>query len=231
MTIKKRIAHFAWQLHDLWRFVLSVSLGAMVGVMSWKWLGLGGEVAFLAGWILTWAIYLVLLGIVIFQADGPMTKQRVSRDQPNRALLLIVLIMVALIGNISMGVILTSVGKEHPAHARLLVGLSVWAVVMSWFILHTAFGQHYARLYYENLDRQGRPCPEGMCRGFEFPGGDLPTYLDFMYISFTVGLTYAMSDVNVTSVTQRQVVLLHSVAAFFFYTTILGVVLNTIVTS
>lgn len=231
MTIKKRIDHFAWELHDLRRSALSFGLGIPAAVVCWVWLGLSGNVAFLAGWILTWAIYLVLLGIVIFQADGPMTQQRVSRDQPNRVLLLIVLIMVALIGNISMGVILTSVGKEHPAHARLLVGLSVWAVVMSWFILHTAFGQHYARLYYENTDRQGRSCPEGMCRGFEFPGGDLPTYLDFMYISFTVGLTYAMSDVNVTSVTQRQVVLLHSVAAFFFYTTILGVVLNAIVTS
>lgn len=231
MTLKKGISHFAWQLHDLWRFVLSVSLGAMAGVMSWKWLGLGGEVAFLAGWILTWAIYLVLLGIVIFQADGPMTKQRVSRDQPNRALLLIVLIMVALIGNISMGVILTSVGKEHPAQARLLVGLSVWAVIMSWLLLHTASGQHYARLYYEDTDPQGRPCPEGMCRGLEFPGGAPPTYLDFMYFAFTVGLTYAVSDVNVTSEIHRRMVLIHSVVSFFFYTTILGVVLNAIVTS
>jgi uncharacterized membrane protein len=231
LTIKKRISHFAWELHDLWRFVLSVSLGAMVGVMSWKWLGLGGEVAFLAGWILTWAIYLVLLGIVIFQADGPMTKQRVSRDQPNRALLLIVLIMVALIGNISMGVILTSVGSHHPTQARLLVGLSVWAVIMSWLLLHTAAGQHYARLYYEDTDRQGRPCPEGMCQGLEFPGGAPPTYLDFMYFAFAVGLTYAVSDVNVTSVIQRRMVLIHSVVSFFFFTTILGVVLNAIVTS
>ena len=231
MTIKKWISHFAWELHDLWRFVLSVSLGAMAGVMSWKWLGLGGEVAFLVCWILTWAIYLVLLGIVIFQADGPMTKQRVSRDQPNRALLLIVLIMVALIGNISMGVILTSVGSHHPAQARLLVGLSVWAVIMSWLILHTAAGQHYARLYFEDTDRQGRPFPGGMRQGLEFPGGAPPTYLDFMYFAFAVGLTYAVSDVNVTSVIQRRMVFIHSVVSFFFFTTILGVVLNAIVTS
>jgi uncharacterized membrane protein len=231
MTIKKRISHLAWQLHDLWRSALSFGLGAMVAVISWQWLGLGGTVAFLAGWILTLTIYLVLLGIVLFQADGPMTKERVSRDQPNRVLLLIVLIIVALIGNISVGVILTSVGGHHLTHARRLVGLSVGAVVMSWLLLHTAAGQHYARLYYEDTDRQGRPFPGGMRQGVEFPGGDLPTYLDFMYLSFTVGLTYAVSDVNVTSGDQRRFVLLHSVVSFFFYTTVLAVVLNAIVTS
>ena len=231
MTIKKGIAHFAWQLHDLWRSALSFSLGTLAAVVCWVWLGLSGNVAFLAGWIVSLAIYLVLLGIVIFQADGPMTKQRVSRDQPNRALLLTVLIMVALIGNICVGAILTSVGSHHPTHARLLVGLSVWAVIMSWLLLHTAAGQHYARLYYEDTDREGRPCPEGMCQGLEFPGGDPPTYLDFMYFAFAVGLTYAVSDVNVTSVDHRKVVLIHSVVSFFFFTTILGVVLNAIVTS
>ncbi len=231
MTIKKRISHFAWELHDPGRSALSFGLGTLAAVVCWVWLGLSGNVAFLAGWIVSLAIYLVLLGIVIFQADGPMTQQRVSRDQPNRVFLLIVLIMVALIGNISVGVILTSVGSHHPTQARLLVGLSVWAVIMSWLLLHTASGQHYARLYYEDTDQEGRPCSEGMCQGLEFPGGALPTYLDFMYFAFTVGLTYAVSDVNVTSENHRRMVFIHSVVAFFFYTTILGVVLNAIVTS
>ena len=66
---------------------------------------------------------------------------------------------------------------------------------------------------------------------FNFPGSPEPTYLDFLYVSFTVGLTYAMSDVNVTNEIQRRMVLMHSVISFFFYSTILGVVLNAIVTS
>ena len=231
MTIKKRISHFAWELRDPGRSAVSFSLGVIVVLISWKWLGFSGKIAFLAGWILSLAGYLFLQGIVIFQADGPMTKQRVSQDQPNRALLLILLIIVALIGNISVGVILTSVGGQHPTHARRLVGLSVWAVIMSWLLLHTAAGQHYARLYYEETDRQGRPFPGGMRQGVEFPGGDLPAYMDFMYLSFTVGLTYAVSDVNVTSGIQRRFELLHSVVSFFFYTTVLAVVLNAFVTS
>lgn len=70
-----------------------------------------------------------------------------------------------------------------------------------------------------------------MRQGFTFPGSPAPTYLDFLYVSFTIGLTYAMSDVNVTNEIQRRMVLIHSVVSFFFYSTILGVVLNAIVTS
>ena len=206
-------------------------LGAVAGGIGWKWLGLLGKVAFLSGWIIALSIYLGLLGIVVFQADDTMTRQRVSQDQPNRVFLLIVLTVVALLGNISVGVILTAVANKHPNHVSILVGLSVWAVIMSWFLLHTAVGQHYARLYYDDTDAEGRPFPGGMRRGFEFPGNEQPTYLDFMYVSFTVGLTYAMSDVNVTSCAQRRMVLIHSVVSFFFYSTILGAVLNAIVTS
>jgi len=63
-----------------------------------------------------------------------------------------------------------------------------------------------------------------------FPGTDLPNYLDFIYVSFTVGLTYAMSDVNVTSDRLRRLVLIHSVVSFFFYSTVLGVVMNAFIT-
>jgi hypothetical protein len=88
VTLKKRIFTFAWELHDHWRAALCISLGAVVGVICWDWLGLVGKVAFLLGWILALTVYMVLLGIVIFRADGPMAKQRVSRDEPNRVFLL-----------------------------------------------------------------------------------------------------------------------------------------------
>ena len=174
MTHKERIWRFAWELHDQWRTALCVCLGSVLAVIAWEWCGLDGKVAFLLGWILALTLYMVLLGIVIFQADGPMTKQRVSRDEPNRVFLLIVLILVALLGNISVGVILTSVGNQHPTHARILVGLSVWAVIMSWFLLHTAVGQHYARLYYEDTDRYGRLSPTACAGASIFPGRRSP---------------------------------------------------------
>ncbi|HET6420974.1 MAG TPA: DUF1345 domain-containing protein [Geobacteraceae bacterium] len=116
------------------------------------------------------------------------------------------------------------VSKDDPSPQHLLV-------VLSWVLLHTAFGQQYARIYYDESDEQGRPFPGGKRGGFSFPGTDSPDYLDSLYVAFTIGLTYATSDVNITSNNLRRLVLIHSVISFFFYSTVLGVVLNAIVTS
>jgi uncharacterized membrane protein len=222
---------FVWRLRDRRRTLLCAPLGIGAGFIGWRLLGWIPEVAILVGWISGVGSYLILLGFVIFMADGPMTQRRVSKDDPSPKYLAIVLTVVALLGNAAVGIILTSVGNRPTTHATYLVALSVLSVVLSWFLLHTAFGQQYARLYYDDFDEQGRPFPGGMRGGFSFPGTDLPNYLDFLYVAFTVGLTYAMSDVNITSDKLRRLVLIHSVISFFFYSTVLGVVLNAIVTS
>jgi uncharacterized membrane protein len=230
-TIKKRLYHFAWELDDHWRAALCITLGGLLHLIGWWRFGWGWELSFLAGWTLALITYLVLLGLVIFSADAAMTRQRVSKVDPTRGFLVIVLTLVALLGNMSVGIILTAVGQRSAHHARIFLTLGVVAVVLSWLLLHTAYGQHYARLYYEDTDRRGRPFPGGLRRGFNFPSTPEPTYLDFLYISFTVGLTYAMSDVSVTNDIQRRMVLIHSVISFFFYSTVVGVVLNAVVTS
>ena len=223
--------NFVWNLHDRRRAGICISLGVAVAVLVNQLLGWRGETSFLSGWILGLGSYLVLLGIVVFSADGPMTQQRVSKDEPNRMALLVLTILVSIFGTGIVGLLLTAVGKHSLGHSRLLLVMSVVAVLLAWFYLHTAFGQHYARLYYEAKDIHGRPFKEGERRGFHFPGTETPTYLDFLYVSFTLALTYSMSDVNVENEVMRRTVLLHSLVSFFFYSTVLGGVLNAIVTS
>jgi uncharacterized membrane protein len=222
--------HFVWNLNDLKRVSLCIPFGVGMFLVG-RWFGWVLEISFLAGWNFALALYIILLGIVIITADKTRTRQRISQVDPTRGFLVLILSMVALLGNMSVGAILTAVGQRSAPHARLLLGLSVIAVILSWLLLHTAFGQHYSRLYYDDTDSQGRPFPEGLRRGFNFPGTPEPTYLDFLYVSFTIALTYAMSDVTVTNEVQRRLVLAHSIIAFFFYSTVLAAVLNAIVTS
>jgi uncharacterized membrane protein len=101
---------------------------------------------------------------------------------------------------------------------------------MSWLLLHTAAGQHYAGFIMKTQTKKAAPCPGACPRDLNFPGVSI-TLFNFRYFAFTVGLILAVSDVNVTSVDQCQFVLLYSVVSFFFFTTILGVVRNAIVTS
>jgi uncharacterized membrane protein len=228
--VRDRLYQFIWELNDPKRAGLCLLLGGAIYAIGWR-RGLGWELSFLSGWIVAVTAYLLLLYIVIFTADAARTRERISLVDPTQLFLLIVLTLVTLLSNMSVGVILTAVGQRPAGHVQILLILGVIAVVLSWLLLHTAFGQHYARLYYDDTDRHGRPFPGGLRRGFVFQGTPEPTYLDFQYISFTIGLTYAMSDVNVTDEVQRRTVLIHSIIAFFFYSTVLGVVLNAIVTS
>ncbi len=229
--MKEQVFQFAWNLHDRRRALVCGSLGLAAAVLPYRLLGWMWEVSFLVGWILWLGSYLVLLGIVIMSADGPMTQERLSKDEPNRMALMVLTVFASLFGTVVVGFLLTAVGKHSPGHSRLLLILSVLAVLLAWFYLHTAFGQHYARLYYAGKDIYGHPFKEGMRKGFSFPGTDQPTYQDFLYVAFTLALTYSVSDVLVKSELMRRTVLIHSLVSFFFYSMVLAGVLNALITS
>jgi uncharacterized membrane protein len=76
----------------------------------------------------------------------------------------------------------------------------------------------YARLYYND--------PRG---GIEFAEPDkTPDYLDFVYVSFTVGMTFQVSDTDIQSSRIRRTVLRHALLSFLFGAVILGVTVNVV---
>jgi len=106
------------------------------------------------------------------------------------------------------------------------IALSVVAVVWSWLLTHTTFALNYARFYYndDSLNSDGR----GYVGGLDFPNQEIPDYLDFMYFAFTISMTSQTSDVSITSRPLRRLVLAHELVSFFFYSVIVGLVVNTI---
>src|SRR5208337_3837074 len=98
--MKERLFHFVWNLHDRRRALVCGSLGLVAAVLDYRLLGWMWEFSFLVGWILALGSYLVLLGIVIVSADGPMTQERVSKDEPKRMALMAMTIFVSLFGTV-----------------------------------------------------------------------------------------------------------------------------------
>ena len=98
--------------------------------------------------------------------------------------------------------------------------LGVWAMVLSWGLLHWGFAQVYRYLYYSRAERPLR-----------FPRTDNPKLVDFAYFSFTLGTSFAVSDVEVLGSRSRWVVVWHSVTSFFFNGLIIVLALNTIMTA
>jgi len=187
--MREYLFNFAWSLNDRKRAVICGSLGVGLGILINRLVGWTWQLSFLLGWILATSSFLILQVIVLVSADGPMTRERLSNVKLDRRGLMMLTIFLSIFGTVIVGQLLTAVGKNPLGHSRLLVQLSVLAVLLAWFLLHTAFGVHYARLYYEAKDIHGRPFKEGRRSGFRFPGTETPNYLDFLYIALKVALT------------------------------------------
>jgi uncharacterized membrane protein len=96
-----------------------------------------------------------------------------------------------------------------------LVILGVVSVILSWAMTNTVFALKYARLYYRDEDG-----------GIDFLQEEEPTYADFAYMAFAIGMTYGITDTVVTDTRIRKTVLGHALLAYAFGTGILAIAIN-----
>lgn len=101
------------------------------------------------------------------------------------------------------------------------VALVAATLLLSWFVIHTLFALRYAHEYYE----QG-PGSGGVQGGLDFPGGEAPDYWDFCYFAFVLGMTFQVSDVQITSRKLRRMAIVHGVVSFLFNTLLIAVSVN-----
>jgi uncharacterized membrane protein len=228
MNIGKKLYLFFWRLNGEQRLFLFAVLGVAIFIVLLD--KLNWELSFLISWLLSGSIYLLQYFLIVFKTDGQKTRQRASKSEPDTFLLLALIIIATLLSNLSVGILLTYVNPQNLIHSRLLLGLSIINVIISWIMLNNGFAMHYSKLYYDEEDKQNGPFAGGMRGGLIFPKSTNPSYIDFYYLAFTIGLTYSVSDVNVTRTDIRGVILVHSLVAFVFYSTVFTIVLNTIVT-
>ena len=115
-----------------------------------------------------------------------------------------------------------NIDKNLPTVQRNLhVILVAVTLFVSWLMTHTTFAFRYAHEYYEVDDSS-----EGIAGGLEFPEEKRPDYLDFMYFSLVLGMTFQVSDVQITSRKFRRVAAVHGLLSFLFNTIILALTVN-----
>ncbi len=118
-------------------------------------------------------------------------------------------------------VVLVALSSElHAAKGGglLALGVGTLSVVLSWLFLNTMFAIHYAHGFYGDLGEKHA--------GLEFPDTPEPDYWDFAYFAIVIGMTFQVSDVQITSRYLRRVALLHSVISFFFNVFIIAITVN-----
>ena len=184
---------------------IGVVLGAVVG------LGYGALVGSLVAWAVAASVFLGWTWTSIWPLGADDTSRIAHREDPTRAVRDLVLLLVAVVSLLTVGLVIFRPHDSGPVR----LGLGVVCVVASWAVLHTIFVLRYARLYY--LEPVG---------GIDFKQEPDPTYRDFAYVGFTVGMTFQVSDTDIGKATIRVAVLRHALLSFIFGAVILAITIN-----
>jgi uncharacterized membrane protein len=115
----------------------------------------------------------------------------------------------------AVGLALLGAGRAAGGLKAYLIGIGVLSVVLSWAVVHTVFTQRYARACYSP--------PAG---GIEFNEKDPPAYLDFAYLSCTIGVTFQGSDTSITVKPVRRIALRRALLSYLFGAVILAMAVN-----
>jgi len=174
------------------------------------------QVAGLIGWDIAAAVFLVWVWSSIWRLDGKATAS-VSTAGDSRSTADIVLIAASVASLIGVGLALVKAGSEHGTPRASIAAVAVLTVALSWAAVHTVFMLRYASLYH----REGG--------GIDFSEGQrLPDYRDFAYVAFTVGMTFQVSDTDLTSFAMRRTVLRHALLAYLFGIVIVAITINVV---
>jgi uncharacterized membrane protein len=154
---------------------------------------------------------------VVRDMDADECKTHASREDPSIRLTELIVLSTGVALLAAVGLALLEAGKATGATKAYLIGLGVLSVALSWGLVHTVFTLRYARLYYSR--------PVG---GIDFNEADPPTYLDFAYLAATIGMTFQVSDTNLTTKRIRRVALSHALLSYLYGAVIVALVINVV---
>ena len=192
------------------RLVVAVAVGAVtglvVGVLAEPPLGL------LTGIGVTATLFAVAGWVVLWPQDAAATRNAVQREDFRPVVMELVIVAAALGGLLGLVVLLL---QSRSGTAQVAAAAAPFGVFMIWAGLHLMYATRYAHLYYT-------PDPGGI----DFNSEEPPTYRDFLYFSYNLGMTYQVSDTSVSSQAIRAVVLRHCLLSYVFGTVILATTIN-----
>lgn len=203
-----------WPRSEGRRLVVAGATGVLIGATIARFVP--WQLSVLVGWDAASVILLVWIWTNIGHLNADQTQRVARREDDSRTasrLLLLVASVASLVG------VLMAFVKAKTATGALSTMLTVsglTTVVFSWLLVHTLFTLRYSHLYYA--------APVG---GIDFKSPDhQPDYRDFAYVAFTVGMTFQVSDTDITSTNMRRTVLRQSMLAYLFGTVIVATTIN-----
>lgn len=180
--------------------------------------------------LLTWGAFaistIILEWIVILALHPRQVMKAAGLEDLSRTIIFLFVILSAVISLFAILMLLKAPKGGH--HSSIVTGhiiISMASVIISWILVHTVFTLRYAHMYYDTDTDSGEARKIG---GLEFPGDTEPDYMDFVYFSFVIGMTFQVSDVEISSRSMRRLAWFHGLISFAFNTAIVALSINVI---
>jgi uncharacterized membrane protein len=195
-----------WYAPAMRRAALVSCIGLLVVVVLVWFLPWG--LAVVAGWDAAALTFLASIWPIILRADAAHTAQLAMGEDETRGTAAVLLLGASIASLLGVVLTLDLAGRESGPLRVLLISFAVLTVLVSWTVVNTVYTLRYADLHYRS--RQA-----GIAFG-DPDGQEQPTYRDFAYVAFTIGMCYQVSD---TTVRDRRIwgtVLSHAFLSYVF---------------
>lgn len=188
---------------------VGIAAAAIAGVTA------GWRYAPVSGWIGAVAVYLIWTWMIASRMSPEQTASHATRGDATWTDVIVVSASIASLAGVCY---LLIAGSARGGEALGAAAVGIGSVVVSWFAVHTVFTLRYARLYYSH--------PLG---GIDFNQSEAPTYSDFAYLAFTIGMAYQVSDTDLQTRKVRATALQHSLLSYLLGAVILAMTINLII--
>jgi uncharacterized membrane protein len=179
--------------------------------------GTSWSVALLAAWDAWAAVFLLWVWSTIVRKDPAATASMANDEDDSHTAAEATLLAAGVASLVAVAFTLAEAGRANEPLRGFLTGLVVASVLLAWAAVHTVYTLRYARLYYAS--------PLG---GIDFHDEDTPGYIDLAYVALTIGMTFQVSDTDITKKQIRRAAIHHALLSYLFGAVILAIVVNTV---
>jgi uncharacterized membrane protein len=181
----------------------------------------GGEAHIVLSWDVGAAVFLMLWAVTMIRTPVRDMPKHAQAQQDGEWTVFALTLAGIVASVVAIVIEFRDIAHLKNAARDTHLGLVIATLLVSWLTMQLVFALRYAHEYYTVSDGSGTT--DG---GLDFPHEPEPDYFDFLYFGMVLGMTFQVSDVDITARKIRRLATLHGFIGFIFNTVILALTVN-----
>jgi uncharacterized membrane protein len=197
------------------RRLVAAAVAAAVALAVALAAGASWPVAVDVGWDGAALLFLLWVWSAIGGKSAAQTAKMARAEDASQPGADLTLLSASVASLVAVGFVLSQASRDTGASKGLLIALALVSVTLAWASVHTIYTLRYADLYYQP--------PVG---GINYHADEPPDYRDLAYVALTIGMTFQVSDTDLTHKPIRRTATRHALLSFLFGACIVAITIN-----